>query len=127
MDIVGFAILGAATGLGGGTLRDVLLGAFPVVWVKEPAYLVLCFTVSSVVFYAARVPMVRRNWLEWLDAVGLALVAVLGAERGLAAGCGTVVAATMGVITAASGGVIRDILSGEVPFVLPEPICLNCV
>jgi uncharacterized membrane protein YeiH len=122
MDIFGFILLGTVTGIGGGTVRDVLLGTLPVFWVREPAYLVVCTVVSSIVFFTAHIPQSRYRLLLWLDAVGLALVAVIGAERGLVAGFGPIVAITMGVITAAFGGIIRDVLGAESPLILQREI-----
>src|SRR5215213_7752404 len=78
MDLVGFAVLGTATGIGGGTLRDLLLGA-PVFWVRSPAYLITCVLMSGLVFFMAHIPQSRYRYLLWLDAVGLALFAVTGA------------------------------------------------
>ncbi|HEY7386606.1 MAG TPA: trimeric intracellular cation channel family protein [Beijerinckiaceae bacterium] len=121
MDIVGFTFLGIATGIGGGTLRDVLLGA-PVFWVHEPAYLVTCVLVSSIVFFTAHIPQSRYRSLLWLDAIGLALFAVAGAEKALHAGAGGIVAVAMGVITATFGGIMRDILGGESPVILRREI-----
>lgn len=122
MDVFGFVLLGTVTGIGGGTVRDIMLGALPVFWVKEPAYLVVCGVVSTVVFFTAHIPQSRYRLLLWLDAVGLALVAVIGAERGLAAGAGPVVAITMGAITAVFGGILRDLLAGESPLILRREI-----
>src|SRR5512138_269395 len=84
MDVVGFAILGTVTGLGGGTVRDLLLD-LPVFWVREPAYLLTCVSVSVLVFFAAHIPQSRYKYLLWLDAVGLALFAVVGTEKALEA------------------------------------------
>ncbi len=120
MDIVGFAFLGTVTGIGGGTVRDLVLGQTPVFWVKEPLYLLVCVGCSILVFFAAHVPKSRLVLLFWLDAVGLALFSVLGAEKALAHG--PVVAATMGVVTATMGGMIRDILGGESPVILRREI-----
>jgi uncharacterized membrane protein YeiH len=120
MDIVGFAFLGTVTGIGGGTVRDLVLGATPVFWVREPIYLLVCIGASIVVFFAAHVPRSRIVWLMWLDALGLALFCVLGAEKALAHG--PVVAAVMGVVTATMGGMIRDILGGESPVILRREI-----
>jgi uncharacterized membrane protein YeiH len=120
MDIVGFAFLGTVTGIGGGTVRDLVLGQTPVFWVREPVYLLVCVGCAALVFVAAHVPRSRLVWLMWLDAVGMALFAVLGAEKALAHG--PVVAATMGVITAVMGGMIRDILGGESPAILRREI-----
>lgn len=120
MDLVGFAFLGTVTGIGGGTVRDLVLGAAPVFWVREPAYLLVCVAASVLVFFAAHVPRSRLVLLVWLDAVGLALFSVLGAEKALAHG--PVVAAAMGVVTAVMGGMIRDILGGESPVILRREI-----
>lgn len=121
MDIVGFALLGAVTGIGGGTLRDLLLG-LPVFWIAAPAYLVICVVVSAVIFFTAHLPYSRYRLILWLDAAGLALFAVVGAEKALIAGAGPVIAVAMGVITATFGGVIRDVLGGESPVILSREI-----
>lgn len=120
MDLVGFAFLGTVTGIGGGTIRDLVLGATPVFWVREPIYLLVCVGCSVLVFFAAHVPRSRLVLLLWLDAVGLALFCVLGAEKALAHG--PIVAAAMGVVTAVMGGMIRDILGGESPVILRREI-----
>lgn len=122
MDVVGFALLGTVTGIGGGTLRDLLLGQGPVFWVREPAYLVVCVIVSGVVFVTAHIPQSRYRVLLWFDALGLAVFAVTGAERALLAGSGPVVAVAMGVITATFGGIIRDVLGNESPVVLSREV-----
>jgi uncharacterized membrane protein YeiH len=120
MDIVGFAFLGTVTGIGGGTVRDLVLGHAPVFWVKEPLYLLVCVVCSVLVFFAAHVPRSRLVLLVRLDAIGLALFCVLGAEKALPHG--PVVAATMGVVTAVMGGIIRDILGGESPVIFRREI-----
>ena len=121
MDVVGFVVLGTVTGIGGGTLRDVLLG-LPVFWVREPAYLVTCALASVLVFFAAHIPQSRYRYLLWLDAVGLALFAVTGAEIAAHAGAHFAVAVAMGVITATFGGIVRDLLGGESPVILSREI-----
>jgi uncharacterized membrane protein YeiH len=120
MDIVGFAVLGTVTGVGGGTIRDLVLGQTPVFWVKEPVYLAICIGCSILVFFTAHVPRSRLRLLMWLDAVGMALFCVLGAEKALQHG--PIVAATMGVITAVAGGMIRDVLGGESPVILRREV-----
>ena len=121
MDLVGFVVLGTVTGIGGGTLRDVLLGS-PVFWVREPAYLITCALVSVLVFFAAHIPQSRYRYLLWLDAIGLALFAVAGAEKATQAGADITVAVAMGVITATFGGIVRDLLGGESPVILSREI-----
>ncbi len=122
MDIFGFALLATAAGIGGGTLRDVLLGQLPVFWVQQPAYLLVCVGVAALLFFTAHIPQSRLTLLLWLDAIGLALFAVTGAEKAQLAGAGPVVAVAMGVMTATFGGIIRDILGGETPIILSREI-----
>src|SRR5215204_3012863 len=121
MDVVGFVVLGTVTGIGGGTLRDVLLG-LPVFWVREPTYLITCALVSVLVFFAAHIPQSRYRYLLWLDAIGLALFAVTGAEKASHAEADFTVAVAMGAITATFGGIIRDLLGGESPIILSREI-----
>lgn len=125
MDVVGFALLGSVTGIGGGTIRDVLLGVQPVFWVKEPAYLVTCVVVAVVTFFIAHIPQSRERILLWFDAVGLALFSVTGADSALAHGASPFIAVAMGVATATFGGIIRDILGGESPIILKQEIYIT--
>ena len=94
---MGFALLGTVTGIGGGTIRDILLGAQPVFWIKQPAYLVACVVVAVVTFFIAHIPQSRERVLLWFDAVGLSLFCVTGAESALAFGASAPVAIAMGV------------------------------
>lgn len=122
MDVFGFIMLGTSVGIGGGTVRDVLLGRLPVFWVTSPSYVLVCVFVSVVVYFTAHLPQSRYRSLLWFDAVGLSLVAVAGAEKGLAASGSAVVALVMAAITGSFGGIIRDVLSGEVPLLLRREI-----
>src|SRR5262245_35722400 len=121
MDIVGFIVLGTATGIGGGTLRDLLLG-LPAFWTKETAYLITCTLVSAVAFFAAHIPQSRYRYILWLDAIGLALFAVTGAYKAIDAGVDMTAAVALGVITATFGGIVRDVLGGESPVILSHEI-----
>ena len=125
MDIVGFAMLGSVTGIGGGTIRDVLLGIQPVFWIEQPAYLLLCVAIACVTFFFAHILQHRARYLLWLDAAGLALFAVTGAGAALVHGATPVIAIAMGVATATFGGIIRDILGGESPVVLSREIYIT--
>jgi uncharacterized membrane protein YeiH len=122
MDIFGFVLLGAATGIGGGSLRDLMLGQLPVFWIKDQVALVICIAVSAATFFLAHIPESRYRALLWLDAAGLALFCVVGADKALDAGTGPFIAVAMGVMTATFGGVIRDILGGESPLILRKEI-----
>lgn len=125
MDIVGFAMLASVTGIGGGTIRDVLLGIEPVFWVRHPGYLVTCLAVAVVTFFLAHIPQSRERILLWFDAVGISLFCVTGAETALASGSGPTIAIAMGVATATFGGIIRDILGGESPIILKQEIYIT--
>lgn len=120
MDMVGFVFLAVVTGIGGGTIRDVTLGLYPVFWVKEPAYLLICVASAVLVFFTAHVFWSRLRLLIWLDAVGLSLFCVMGGEKALLHG--SIVAAVMGVITGVAGGIIRDILAHEESIILRREI-----
>jgi uncharacterized membrane protein YeiH len=110
-DIVTFGFFGAMTGIGGGTLRDLLLGA-PVFWVSRPTYLLVCLAAAAAVWVFGP-GRGRERVLLWLDALGVSAYAVVGALKATSLGAPPVSAAVMGVLTAAFGGIIRDVLAGE--------------
>lgn len=110
MDAVGFVLLGTVTGIGGGTVRDLLLDAHPVLWIEHPEYLAVCIAVSLLIFFTAHRIHSRIRLLLWADAAGLALFATVGAERAISVAASPLVAIVMGVITACLGGIIRDLL-----------------
>lgn len=122
MDVVGFALMASVTGIGGGTIRDLLLGLTPVFWVKAPAYLMVCVLAGVCTFFLARHLSARMRLLLWLDAVGLAVFTVTGARVAMDSGTGTTIAIAMGVATATFGGVIRDVLGAESPVILRREI-----
>ena len=119
LDIDGFLFLASVTGTGGGTFRDLILDV-PVFWVENPAYLLVCAGVAVLIFFTAHRLESRYKLLLWLDAVGLAAFATMGAAKGLALTGSPVVAVVTGVLTSAFGGILRDLLAGE-PSVLLRP------
>ena len=122
-DIITFAFFAAITGLGGGTLRDLLLDA-PVFWIVDPNQLAICVAVGALVWAVGLRPFPERALL-WLDAVGLAAFAVLGAAKATAVGASPPVAIVMGVLTATAGGIIRDITAGEPSVLLRREIYIT--
>ncbi|MBK5566797.1 trimeric intracellular cation channel family protein [Ensifer sp. 2YAB10] len=120
LDIIGYLFLASVTGIGGGTMRDVVLGATPVFWVTNPTYLLVCATVAVVVFFTAHLFGSRYRVLVWLDAIGLSAYCVMGAAKGFAATGSPGVALVTGMLTATFGGILRDLLAGE-PSVLLRP------
>jgi uncharacterized membrane protein YeiH len=127
MDPFGFALLATVTGTGGGTLRDLLLG-IPVFWVVDPRDVIVCVVVAAVTFVLGpkRVSALeggrRGRVLLWADALGLALFAVVGTQKALAAGAPLLSAISLGTVTAAFGGIIRDIFAATTPLVLRKEI-----
>jgi len=119
-DIVTFVFFAAITGLGGGTLRDLLLGQ-PIVWVHEPSHLLTAATVGTLVWLVGFRERAARLLL-WPDALGLSAFAVLGADKALDLHFSALVAVLMGVLTATAGGVIRDITAGEPSVLLSREI-----
>lgn len=122
MDIVGFALMASVTGIGGGTIRDLLLGLTPVFWVRAPLYLLVCVLAGMATFFLAHHLSARMRLLLWLDAVGLAVFTVTGARVAMDSGAGATIAIAMGVATATFGGVIRDVLGAESPVILRREI-----
>jgi len=109
--LVTFVFFAVITGVGGGTARDLLIGA-PVFWISENITLLICFAAGLIVWLLpARIW--RGKALLWFDAAGLAAYATFGAAKGLAFGVAPLPAVGMGVLTACLGGIIRDVLAGE--------------
>ena len=116
--IVTMSFFALVTGVGGGSVRDLLIGA-PVFWVHDPWIAPVCLGVAAIAWLTP-----RRWWdgvlLEWADAAGLAAYAVLGTAKALGYGVSPVPAVLMGVITGCVGGIIRDVLAGR-PSILMRP------
>lgn len=120
LDLIGFVFLASVTGIGGGTFRDLVLGASPVFWVQNPTYIVVCVAVAVGVYFTAHWLWSRYLVLIWLDAIGLSAYCVMGAAKGLEATGSPTVAIVMGTLTATFGGILRDLLAQE-PSVLLRP------
>jgi uncharacterized membrane protein YeiH len=116
--LVTFIFFAVITGVGGGTVRDLLIGA-PVFWVRSNATLLICIGAGVGVWFLSRRTLAERALL-WFDAVGLAAYATYGAAKALRYGVAPVPAFAMGVVTACVGGIIRDVLANE-PSILMRP------
>jgi uncharacterized membrane protein YeiH len=109
--LVTFFFFAVVTGVGGGTVRDLLIGA-PVFWVHQNATLIVCFG-AALAAWLLPSGVWKGKALIWCDAAGLAAYATFGAAKGLAFGLAPLPAFAMGVITGCVGGIIRDVLAGE--------------
>ena len=118
LDIFGVLVLAGTTGLGGGFLRDVLIGALPPAALADWRYLIVPVTAGLVTFWFHPAIGRRERVINVFDAAGLALFCVTGAVKALAFGLGPVPSALMGMLTGIGGGILRDILAGRVPIVL---------
>lgn len=122
LDVFGLVVVAVVTAIGGGTLRDLLLGATPVFWVRQPSYLIAAAVAGLGV--CALGPWLARvdRLLVVLDACGLALFTAIGTRTALAAGVSPIVAPVMGMITGVAGGLMRDLLCGRTPLVLRREV-----
>ena len=111
LDFVTFVFFAVITGVGGGTLRDLLIGA-PVFWVRTNGTLLICIAAALLVWIASRRRFAGRALL-WFDAAGMAAYAAYGAAKALGYGVAPIPAFVMGVLTACAGGIIRDVLAGQ--------------
>lgn len=118
LDVVGVVTLGMMTALGGGVLRDVLIGALPPATFLDWRYFALAASGALIAFALNRWLGRVEMSITVLDAIGLSVFAVIGTTKALAFGLGVAPAALLGVITAVGGGTIRDTLAGQVPTVL---------
>lgn len=116
--LVTFAFFAAVTGIGGGTLRDLLIDA-PVFWVQDPVPIATCLIVAVLVWIIPQGYWPARA-VDWFDAAGLAAYSAYGAAKALSLGVTPLPAAIMGVITACAGGIIRDVLAGT-PSIIIRP------
>jgi uncharacterized membrane protein YeiH len=116
--LVTFLFFAVVTAIGGGTVRDLLIGS-PVFWISNNRVLLICFAAAVGVWLTPR-RLWGGNTLLWFDAVGLAVYASYGAAKALAWGVAPVPAFVLGVLTACLGGIIRDLLASE-PSVLMRP------
>ncbi|MEM1359144.1 MAG: trimeric intracellular cation channel family protein [Bacteroidota bacterium] len=121
-DVFGVFILGLVTAIGGGTLRDLLIGSTPVGWMQSNVYLFI--VIGAVIFAYLFRPHFRRlrRSMFLFDTIGIALYTVLGLQKALAFGLSPTMSVMMGVVSATFGGVIRDVLSSEAPLIFRKEI-----
>lgn len=124
MDLFGMFVLAFVTGVGGGTLRDVMIGSTPVFWMKQPIYvLMIALAVIITAICKHRFDSIRwKNGLLIFDAIGLGVFTVIGVQKGINFGLHPIICIALGGITGCFGGLIRDILRNEVPIILQKEV-----
>lgn len=122
LDWFGVLVLASLPAVGGGTLRDLLLGRQPVFWVADSTYpWVICASAVFTVAYTSALPVPAHTLLV-ADALGLALFAITGAQLAESSGHAPIISVMMGTMTGVAGGVLRDVLGGTVPMILRKDI-----
>jgi len=122
MDLFGILIIAFVTAVGGGTLRDLLIGETPVSWMKDMTftYVIITSAIFAIIF-RSKINYLRTS-LFLFDTIGIGLYTVVGIEKGLNAGLHPIICIALGTITASFGGVIRDILCNEIPVIFRKEI-----
>lgn len=121
LDLFGAIVIAMVTAVGGGTLRDLILDQ-PVFWVEHNIYIYVVVFSTLFLFFYARIKEIPVKLLLYLDALGLAVFSVIGAQKAMALGLSDPIIIMTGVMTGVVGGVIRDVLMGEVPLIFRKEI-----
>lgn len=128
LDIFGVSAVAFITAVGGGTLRDLLIGSTPVAWMNNLTYLVMISTgITLAVLFRRTVQKLRRTFFLF-DTIGIAVFTILGLQKALNIGISPIISIMMGMISAVFGGVIRDIVCNEIPLIFRKEIyALTCI
>lgn len=124
-DIMSFVLLGVVTGIGGGTVRDLILNKPQVFWLADPLYLQVCVGAAIATWWLARHIHATHTALVWMDAAGLALFSAMAAHSTLAWSQDWLVVMAMAMITGSFGGIIRDVLLDQMPVILEPEIYVS--
>ena len=122
LDLFGVLIIAFVTAIGGGTLRDLLIGNTPVTWMRDLTYVtIIPITVLLTIIFSHQLKYLRKS-LFLFDTIGIGLYTMLGIEKGLEANLSPVMCIALGTMTASFGGVLRDILCNEIPVIFRKEI-----
>ena len=121
-DIFGAAVVAFVTALGGGTIRDLLIGVTPVGWMIDPQYLAAVITGVVMVLIFPSYLLKLRKTMFLFDTIGIGIFTLIGIQKALGLGLSPMIALMMGIVSAVFGGVIRDILCTEVPLIFRKEI-----
>lgn len=121
-DIVGSVLIAFVTAIGGGTTRDLLIGATPVGWMQDVNYVyVIAATIPICYFFYTTIVKWRKSFFIF-DTIGIALFTILGVQKTLALGLHPIIAVMMGTVSACFGGVVRDVLTNEIPLIFQKEV-----
>lgn len=121
-DIFGAGILALVTAVGGGTLRDIMIGSTPVGWMKDINYIIIIIVAVPVSYFFKKYIQKLRKTMFLFDTIGIGLFTILGLQKTLGLGLSPVIAIMMGTVSAVFGGVLRDVLSNEIPLIFRKEI-----
>lgn len=121
LDLFGAIVIAMVTAIGGGTLRDLIIGE-PVFWTQNDIYIFVVVISAMMLFFLARYKRLPVKLLVFLDALGLAVFTVIGTQKAMELGFSDPIAIMTGIMTGVAGGIIRDVLVGEVPLVFRKEI-----
>lgn len=122
LDIFGVMVVALLTCLGGGTLRDLILDAHPVVWIENTNYLFVGIIAAFATFIVVRLHRMPMRMLEVCDAIGLAFFTIAGMQKAQALGHSPEISLLMGLMTGVAGGILRDIVCNEIPLIFHKEI-----
>lgn len=122
MDIFGIFVVAFATAMGGGMLRDVLIGNTPVIWMQDLTYLLVVAIGTVIALIFRKRLLYLRLSLFLFDTIGLGIFTIIGIEKGIEAGLHPIVCITLGTMTGCFGGVVRDILCNDIPVIFRKEI-----
>lgn len=122
LDIFGVMVVALITCLGGGTLRDLILDAHPVIWIENTNYLLVGILAAFATFVVVRLYRMPMRMLEVCDAIGLAFFTMAGMQKAQALGHSPEITLLMGLMTGVAGGILRDVLCNEIPLIFHKEI-----
>lgn len=122
MDIFGIFVVAFATAMGGGMLRDVLIGNTPVIWMQDLTYLLVVAIGTVIALIFRKRLLYLRLSLFLFDTIGLGIFTIIGIEKGIEAGLHPIICITLGTMTGCFGGVVRDILCNDIPVIFRKEI-----